>query len=183
VGSFAVVALDVSSPTAAHAASTAADYVPVTPFRILDTRNATPAQGGQPFLVQVTGVGGGTGIPPMPGVTAVVLNVTIVSPSIAGFLSLYPSNTGWPGVSNLNFTPGQIVPNLVTVQVGPDGKVWVELNAGTAHVLIDAAGYYTTNVTSTTGRFHGMTSQARLMDTRSSGGAIGQDQVRSLTVT
>ncbi|WP_030778371.1 hypothetical protein, partial [Streptomyces sp. NRRL F-2664] len=73
---------------------------------------------GGVVTLQVAGVKG----VPATGVTAVVMNVTAVHPTEAGHVTVYPNGQAAPGVSNLNFTPGQIVPNLVTVPV-VNGKV------------------------------------------------------------
>ena len=53
-----------------------------------------------------------------------------------------PSNATRPTASNLNFGPGQTVPNLVMVKVGPDGKVNVYNAAGQVHVIFDVVGYF-----------------------------------------
>ena len=89
--------------------------------------------------LQVTGRGG----VPATGVAAVVMNVTVTGPSAGGFMTVYPSGTSQPTASNLNFTPGQSIPNLVTVKVGTGGKIKLTNNsAGTIHLIADVAGYY-----------------------------------------
>jgi hypothetical protein len=114
-------------------------YHPVTPARVLDTRLGTGRLGyGCQIEVQITGVW------PVPasGVSAVVLNATITNPSRGSFLTVYPSNAGLPGASNLNFTPGQTVPNLITVKVGANGRVKIYNAAGQTHVIFDVVGWY-----------------------------------------
>lgn len=64
---------------------------PLTPARILDTRNGTggsaaPVGPGQPITVQVTGVGG----VPSTGVSAVMLNLTATGPSADTYLTATP---------------------------------------------------------------------------------------------
>ncbi|BAS17252.1 hypothetical protein AHiyo8_55550 [Arthrobacter sp. Hiyo8] len=66
-------------------------------------------------------VGGVNGIPA--NVSAVTFNLTVANPTSFGFVTAYPSGTARPNASNLNYATGQIVPNLVTVPVGSDGKV------------------------------------------------------------
>ncbi|MEI2655540.1 MAG: hypothetical protein V9G12_25950 [Microthrixaceae bacterium] len=51
---------------------------------------------------------------------------------------------GAAGVSNLNYVPGQTVPNLVTVKVGANGKVDLFNSTGWVNVIADVVGYYTT---------------------------------------
>ena len=133
---------------AAGAASTVAPpaltrYVPVAPARILDTRNGTggfsqPVGPGQSIDVQVTGVGG----VPATGVAAVVINVAVTQPSAASYLAAWPTGSPRPLTSNLNFTAGQTIPNLVVAKVGAGGKVSIYNGAGSAHVVADVAGWY-----------------------------------------
>ena len=115
----------------------------LVPARIFDTRNGTggprtPIAAGSPRVVQVAGQGG----VPLTGATAAVLNVTVTSPSAAGWLTVHPSGETKPDASILNFLAGQTVPNLVMAKLGGDGKVVVSNAAGSAEVLIDVVGYY-----------------------------------------
>jgi len=124
--------------------SSGQSYAPIPPSRVLDTRNATgdPSGafgGGTQRNEQIAGVGG----VPSTGVSAVVLNVTVTGPTAASYLTLFPSGGSPPNASNLNFTAGQTIPNLVVVRVGPDGKVGVFNNAGNVHVIFDVVGWFT----------------------------------------
>ena len=88
--------------------------------------------------VQVTGQGG----VPAVNVAAVVLNVTVVSPQTAGYITVWPFGIGRTTTSNLNFQAGQDIPNTVIVPVGPDGKIQLfNGSAGTVHLLVDVTGY------------------------------------------
>jgi hypothetical protein len=49
--------------------------------------------------------------------TAVVLNVTVTGPATGGFLTVFPDGQPLPAVSNLNFTAGETISNLVVVPV------------------------------------------------------------------
>lgn len=142
-------------------------YTPVGPVRVLDTRNGTgTATGTVPshatVELPVTGLHG----VPVDGVTAVTMNVTVTEPAQGGFLTVFPHGDTRPTASNLNWTPGQTIPNLVTVQI-KDGKVsFYNGSTGTVHVLADLLGYY-----STTGSGFTATTPSRLLDTRSAIGA------------
>ncbi|NEA54463.1 right-handed parallel beta-helix repeat-containing protein [Streptomyces sp. SID13666] len=142
-------------------------YTPIGPVRVLDTRDGTGTTGG---TVPAGGtvelpVAGQHGVP-ADGVTAVTMNVTVTEPVAGGFLTVYPHGDDRPTASNLNWTPGQTIPNLVTVQV-KDGKVsFYNGSAGTVHVLADLLGYF-----STTGSGFTPTTPSRLLDTRSAVGA------------
>ena len=73
-----------------------------------------------------------------------VLNATVAEPSRNSYLTVYPSDVGLPTASNVNFVPGQTVPNLVTVKVGADGRVNVYNASGQTHVIFDIVGWYGT---------------------------------------
>ena len=62
-------------------------------------------------------IGGLAGVPS--DADAVVLNVTVVSPTAGSFLQLWPTGSTQPVFgSSLNFVKDQIVPNAVTVKLG-----------------------------------------------------------------
>jgi hypothetical protein len=149
-----------NQPTTAAGSS----YVPVSPVRVLDTRSHvgvttnTPIGAGKTIKLQVTGKAG----VPTSDVTAVVLNVTAVSPTTADFLTVFPDGTPRPASSNLNFTKGQTIPNLVTVPVGKDGAVDIFNHLGTVHALADLEGYYTSD----TGSLYDAVTPVRVLDTR-----------------
>src|SRR5207247_7160663 len=95
----------------------------LAPSRILDTRIGLGAPqnkvgAGKSINVTVDGRGG----IPATGVAAVVLNVTVTGPTAPSFVTVWPTGPPRPTASNINFTKGQTVPNLVTVQVGCGGR-------------------------------------------------------------
>ena len=120
-------------------------FEPITPTRILDTRDGTGTVGGATAPIGPSGaidvaVTGVAGIPA--DATAVVMNVTYTEATAAGFITVWPSGLPRPVVSNLNTMPGGTQPNLVTVKLGTTGKVSIFNSAGTTHVVADVAGYY-----------------------------------------
>ena len=62
----------------------------------------------------------------------------------AGWLAAFPTGDALPLASNLNFGPGQSVPNLVVAKLGANGQVSVYNAVGTTHVIADVAGWYDT---------------------------------------
>ena len=72
--------------------------------------------------------------------TAVVLNVTEVAGTASSLLTVYPYGTGMPKASNLNFAPGKVIANLVTVTLGQGGAVDIYNALGTVNVLADVEG-------------------------------------------
>ena len=78
-------------------------------------------------------------------VLAVVLNVTVIDPTAAGYLSISPTGSG-AGVSSLvNFGQGENVPNLAVVGAGTNGEVAINLvtptGNATAQVAVDVFGW------------------------------------------
>ncbi|GAA3439444.1 hypothetical protein GCM10018954_090650 [Kutzneria kofuensis] len=154
-------------------------YVPAGPQRLLDTRDGSgPVGPGGQTSVQVTGTYG----VPTTGVTAVVLNVTATGPTADSFLSVYPSGGANPGTSNVNFGAGQTVPNLVTVPVGPDGKVVIANHSGSVDVVVDLQGYYQASPAARTGNFLTTVQPRRVMDTRDGTGGVPQAPVHGTQV-
>jgi protocatechuate 3,4-dioxygenase beta subunit len=170
--------------------SSAANYVPLNPFRILDTRSGSCVQcnglalgPGATRKVQLIGVIGlRVGTDPIPSTaTAVVLNVTAVAGTAASLLTIYPYGAPMPHASNLNFGPGTVIPNLVTATVGQGGAVSIYNALGTVNVVADVEGYFEPEPSSdVTGEFHPIAPE-RVCDTRSnsptpackSAGAVG----------
>ena len=74
---------------------------------------------------------------------AVILNVTAVFPSATTHLTVFPDGTPMPTASNLNASPGQVVPNLVIVPVGINGQISIYNNSGSVNVIADVVGYTT----------------------------------------
>jgi subtilisin family serine protease len=141
-------------------------FVSLAPSRVLDTRvgNGAPKTPVSPHGTVSLQVTGTAGVPS--GTAAIVMNVTATSPSRDGHVTVYPSGTAQPTASNLNFTTGQTIPNLVTVQVGTDGRVNLTNNStGTVELIADVAGYYLGGAPSEPGTFVALT-PSRLMDTR-----------------
>ena len=143
-------------------------FVPVSPVRILDTRDPNNVGLNGPFVSQVPqdlivvgSIATATGIQSIvpAGATGVSLNVTVYNPRADGYISIRPADaSGAPTTSNLNFTAGQTVPNAVTVNLpttGSDaGKIEIYFDAlgalgPTAEIFIDVLGYYETSGAST----------------------------------
>jgi len=154
-----------------------AKYVPLAPFRALDTRvdgprlNYTGAKpiAGQVVQLKITGL---PGIPNSSDVKAAVLNVTATNTDGPGYVTVYPDGQTRPLASSLNLTAAnQTRPNLVSVQVPPSGYVDLFTYGGT-DLVVDVQGYYSFAVNATDGRFFPLP-PSRLLDTRADGPQIG----------
>jgi hypothetical protein len=150
----------------------AGEFTPLTPQRVLDTRDGTgttstaPIGAGASIDVQITGRAG----VPTTGVTAVVLNATVTGPTNPGFITIFPTGDPRPEISNLNFVTGLTVANLVTVALGDFGKISAYNAAGSSHLIFDIAGYYASASGTSGSRFVSVSPQ-RLLDTRTGVGA------------
>jgi len=118
--------------------ATGSTFAPVAPARILDTRIAQKLGANQSMSVAIAGNG------PIPnaGVVTVVLNVTVTGPTAGSYLTAWPDGDSRPLASDLNFTAGQTVPNMVVVKVGADGRINLYNAFGSVDVVIDVMGWY-----------------------------------------
>jgi len=159
-----------------------------TPTRLVDTREGrgaplAPTTPSTPVSVPVASlpVSGALGtaktIPT--AVSAVALNVTVVNPSAAGFVTVWPCGEARPNASNLNFEAGQVVANGVIAPVGGNGSVCAFSSVPT-DLIVDLAGWFPGDL------FSG-TTPTRLLDSRGGGasklGAGGIAEVAILGTT
>jgi LPXTG-site transpeptidase (sortase) family protein len=131
----------------------------VSPLRVLDTR-PTPVKADSYSPVSIAGLAGVPDSAP-----AVVLNVTAIDAEGEGYVTVFPWGEALPNTSNVNIKRfGQMVPNLVTVRLGVEGKVGL-YSSISANLLVDVFGYYSASGATAAGRFIAQTPQ-RLLDTR-----------------
>ena len=171
--------------TAKQQVSVAGAYVPDGPVRVLDTRTShnTLGTGGQLGLKVTDNYA-----VPATGVSAVVLNVTATNASDSSFLTVYPDGTPLPNTSNLDFTAGQTIPNLVTVPVGADGSIDIANHFGSVDVVVDLEGYYATSPSGVNGGMLDPLAPQRVLDTRQSwdnrpAGPVGPGQTAVVDAT
>ncbi len=116
----------------------------VTPCRVVDTRNATGPYGGPALwagAARAFAIAGQCGVPA--DASAVALNITVVSPSSAGSLTLYPGTGIVPGATTISFAAGRTRANNATLSL-IDGflSVFDQQENGTTDVIVDVSGYY-----------------------------------------
>ena len=116
------------------------------PRRFVDTRpggrtidaqdqNTDVRPGRSTLSLKVAGRGG---IPQNAG--AVILNVTAVSPTESGYVTVHPRGSQLPNASNLNYGNGRNVANLVVAGIGDEGSVCL-FTSGRTDLVVDVAGY------------------------------------------
>jgi hypothetical protein len=164
-----------------------ATYVPLTPTRILDSRDGTGGPAGtlgshSARTFNVAGVGG------VPGnAIAVTGNLTVTGQTSSGFLYVGPNLTTNPTSSTLNFPKGDDRANGVTVALGTGGTLSVTFVAPTlgptAHVIFDVTGYF---LPDTSGATYVPLTPTRILDSRDGtggpAGALGSHSARTFNV-
>ncbi|MFE4478075.1 MULTISPECIES: right-handed parallel beta-helix repeat-containing protein [Streptomycetaceae] len=117
-------------------------YRPAGPIRVLDTRQDTYWESGVRPAATVP-AWGTVDVPvgEIPNAAAVTLNVTVTEPGTDGHLTVFPHGDAAPNASNLNFLPGETIPNQVVVPV-KDGKVsFYNASGAPLHLIVDLFGY------------------------------------------
>ncbi|WP_298462704.1 zinc-dependent metalloprotease family protein [uncultured Cellulomonas sp.] len=153
-------------------------FVPITPTRVLDTRDtATPLGDGERRDVVVAGTGG------VPATArAVAVNLTAVGATSATHLRAWPAGGPMPASSVLNTDPARVVATGVMLGTGAGGAVSVYNDSGRVDLLADVTGYY---VAAGGSGFESLAGPQRVLDTRTvQGGArpLSDDAGRTLTV-
>ena len=153
IGAAVAVTLGGGGLIGVSAAETSSTLTPVSPVRVVDTRPTGKVGNiadGASITVQITGaiktVNEGTKTVVPDGSSAIIGNLTLVEThanDYGGFATVYPCGDR-PEASNVNFTSGQTIANSVAVPLSITGTVCIYVY-GTAHVLLDVSGYYTTS--------------------------------------
>ncbi len=137
-------------------------YSPISPLRICDTRKGTDVISGITGQCDNSGealgvnksmsvggietalmdaIGSTTSASTVAAPVAVVLNVTAVSPTSGGYLTVYPSSSARPTTSSVNFSAGTIQASQVVVDVGAAGSFNI-YSSSNVNVVVDVEGFY-----------------------------------------
>jgi virginiamycin B lyase len=147
-------------------------FYPVTPCRLVDTRNAPGPLGG-PIMTA-----GQTRTFPLPdacsipaSVQAYSLNFTVVPSGVAlGYLTTWPTGESQPVVSTLNAPTGLTTANAAIVPAGTSGAINI-FTSNTTQVVIDINGYFAPPATG--GLSFYTVYPCRVVDTRNANGPLG----------
>jgi hypothetical protein len=153
-----------------------ATFVPISPCRLLDTREPAWNLWG-PNVTQSLSAHGANGACFIPtDAVGLSMNVTAVRPTEPTFLTAWPDDEPMPNASSLNPMPGQPpTPNAVTTELAPNGRFRVYNLQGHVHVIIDINGYYTpASLLEIDGRLNALERSSRYVqvDADSSGASI-----------
>jgi hypothetical protein len=122
-----------------YTTSSTVGYFGVVPERLVDTRVDPGRLIAAAGTTQITFGPATVGSPDI--VVALVLNITVVGPKAAGFVTAYPCDVQRPNASNLNFVVDQVVPNLAVVAVDDGDRACFYAHQAT-HLLADLAGFF-----------------------------------------
>jgi hypothetical protein len=119
-----------------------------TPVRLLDARTSSSSglvnrgalAGNEVYTFGVAGLGG-SGIPA--SAQGLIGNVTVLGPSGAGNLSLFPAGGAVPTVASMTFgTAGLFLANGVNVAIGSGGAINIQnQSGGTTPLVLDAVAF------------------------------------------
>jgi glucose/arabinose dehydrogenase len=147
-------------------------FVPVSPVRVLDTRDGTgltgPFMAGTPRTWPVAGIGG------LPAnAVAVTGNVTVTAQTGSGWVTVSPTPSANASPSTVNMPLGDDRANNVTIALGPSGSlsaVYASTPGRTAQLVFDVTGYF---VASNAGATYQSLGPVRSLDTRAGNGLTG----------
>lgn len=115
----------------------------VPPCRAIDTRSAKGPFGG-PALAgnkeRAFTLAGRCGIPE--SAKAVAVNVSVLSPTAMGYLTLFPGGITRPNTSTLNYSPARNRSNDMILPLGQGASFTAFSSLGTTHLVLDVAGYF-----------------------------------------
>lgn len=132
-------------------AQTPANFVSVTPCRLVDTRNASGPLGGPSMTA------GSARSFPIPAsscsipssATAYSLNVTVVPKGQLSYITMWPTGRTQPLVSTLNDFSGSTIANAAIVPSGTAGAISVFVTE-TTDIVLDINGYFVSTSNATT---------------------------------
>ena len=168
-----LVALGLTITALPAAAQQALRFTPVTPCRVVDTRNPNGTFGGPAIQ------GGTSRSFPLPegtcdlplGSTAYSLNVTVVPSGHLGYLTIWPTGQQQPLISIMNSPDGRVKANAAIVLSGNGGAAVSVYASDTTNVILDVDGYFTP-VNSSNLTFYTLP-PCRVADTRGPNGPLG----------
>jgi hypothetical protein len=119
-------------------------FYPLSPGRVLDTRNGTGLSGTfKTNVARTLAVRGHVGVPA--AAIAISGNLTVVGQTKAGYVSLTKTATSSPTTSTLNFPVADVRANGVTGPLsgtGSVGLVYKSSTSGSTNLILDITGYF-----------------------------------------
>src|SRR5262249_33905004 len=134
---------DLTADVVGYYGSGGATFLPVGPTRVMDTRSGL-GDSGQTVLPHAAAVTRVVDVPPLDSanVTAVVVQVTVLSAQHSGTLTAFPDQAAVPGRTTFPFSAGHAVTSLVVVPVVNGSIDFYNGSSGTIQVIGDLLGFY-----------------------------------------
>lgn len=121
-------------------------FHPITPCRMVDTRDADGPVGGPTILGNEERAFSAADICGVPSsAKALAAIITVVGPQASGFFTLYPLGTSRPVASSVNFAAGQVMNNNQFISLSTDGSASFNAYNGSpavADLIVDVTGYF-----------------------------------------
>lgn len=127
------------SPTASST------YTPLEPIRLADTRSfdtrLNAGSSGLRLRSNGTATVKAAGTRGIPAGVAAMVNVTVVDPTSAGYLTVHPCSASLPDTSTVNFGAGQTAANAAVALLDGEAELctW---GYSSAHVVVDVVGIW-----------------------------------------
>jgi lysophospholipase L1-like esterase len=129
-------------------------YTPVTPCRLLDTRNSAGPLGGPSLIAEqprTFSLAGQCGLPDLSSGGVLSVNVTAVPKGGLGYLTLWgtsETDNNVPATSTLNAPTGTVVANAAFVTINPSTGTSISALANNdTDLVVDVNGYFSTGTT------------------------------------
>lgn len=148
------VLLSMAAPALAQfgfSTSTDLVFTPITPCRIVDTRNAggvIPTASSRVFkgwAANYSAQGGSAtncNLPQSTDVAALSVNLLVIVPSGEGWIAAWPVGTTMPLVSNLNYKAGDVLANSAILKINQTSADFNLYTTTATHFVADVTGYY-----------------------------------------
>lgn len=148
------VLLTMATPALAQfgfSTSTDLVFTPITPCRIVDTRNAggvIPTNSSRVFkgwAANYSAQGGSAthcNLPQSTDVAALSVNLLVIVPSGEGWIAAWPVGTTMPLVSNLNYKAGDVLANSAILKINQTTADFNLYTTTATHFVADVTGYY-----------------------------------------
>jgi hypothetical protein len=148
-------------------------YTPVTPCRLIDTRNSAGALGGPSLIAgqkRTFSLAGQCGLPNLSNGGALSVNVTAVPKGGLGYLTVWGTSSTedtQPATSTLNSPTGTVVANAAFLTINPGTNTSIGAFAyNNTDLVVDVTGYFSEG---TSGMAYYPTAvPERILDTRTS---------------
>ena len=175
-GTLVAWGLTITPASAPPPNNTGLRYVPVTPCRLADTREASLGDFGTPALVGnaarsfIISQQANCGIPA--NAAAYAINLTVVPKGRLGYVTVWPAGAAQPLVSTLNSIDGRIKANAAVVSAGASGAISVFATDAT-ELILDINGYFIDPAANAQALAFYPITPCRFVDTRNANGSLG----------